>query len=291
MPKLSVSIITFNHDPFIRQCLDSALAQVASFPIEIVLGEDDSTDATRSICRDYAARHPDVIRLLLNDRSTVTVVDGKPTGNRNFLNNLRSVRGEYVAILDGDDYWIDPEKLDLQVRFLDRNQEYSGCIHSALAQDEEGIRSPETRRPPGRRSSYVLEDMLRNNFVVSSSLVFRAEVIRAIPDEILELSMADWPLHLLNLRAGPYAYLDRTMSVYRVHAGGIWSQRTQSERAREVRRLYSFAKRHLGSEYRGEVRKAIWWRRLNKSVVGRSLRPLRKRLKLRTRLGWLLGRR
>src|SRR5690606_24113344 len=121
--KLSVCIQTYNHAPYIAQALDSVLMQETDFDFEILLGEDESTDGTREICQEYARQHPDKIRLFLNSRENVIYINGRPTGRWNFMNNLRHVRGEYVALLDGDDYWTDPRKLQKQVDVLDASPE------------------------------------------------------------------------------------------------------------------------------------------------------------------------
>src|SRR5690606_26092118 len=91
---------------------------------------------TREICQEYARQHPDKIRLFLNSRENVIYINGRPTGRWNFMNNLRHVRGEYVALLDGDDYWTDPRKLQKQVDVLDASPELVGCAHPAAMLDE-----------------------------------------------------------------------------------------------------------------------------------------------------------
>lgn len=131
-PLVTVSVITYQHAKFIKQCLDGILMQKTSFPIEIVIGEDGSKDATPDICKDYAERYPDKIRLFLRDRevSHYLTEDGQ-----DFMLNGRfqkmHARGKYYAPCEGDDYWTDPLKLQKQVDFLEENREYS-IIHSEL---------------------------------------------------------------------------------------------------------------------------------------------------------------
>ena len=128
-PLVSVNIITYNHEPYIAQAIEGALMQKTNFPYEVLIGEDDSSDGTREICKEYAARYPAKIRLFLNDRKNVIYINGRPTGRWNFVNLLRNARGQYMAICEGDDYWIDPYKLQKQVDFLEKNKDY-GIVHT-----------------------------------------------------------------------------------------------------------------------------------------------------------------
>ena len=120
-PKISVCITTYNHEKFISQALDSVLMQKTDFDFEVLVGEDDSPDNTRDIVKKYARRYPDKLRLFLNDRKNVIYINGRPTGRWNFINNIRHAKGEYIALLDGDDCWTDPNKLQVQVDFLENN--------------------------------------------------------------------------------------------------------------------------------------------------------------------------
>ena len=101
-PLVSVCIPTYQHAAYIRQCLDSVLQQQTSFPFEIIIGEDDSTDGTREICLDYATRYPDQIRLFLRKEEEKIIINGNKTGRYNIIQNFREARGKYIAMLDGD---------------------------------------------------------------------------------------------------------------------------------------------------------------------------------------------
>lgn len=118
-PLVSVCIPTFQHKLFISECLDSVLNQVTDFPFEILIGEDASTDGTREICLKYAAKFPDRIQLFLrNDHDKLKIL-GRTSGRKNYLQNFKAAKGKYIATLDGDDLWTDPNKLQLQVNQLE----------------------------------------------------------------------------------------------------------------------------------------------------------------------------
>src|SRR5258705_2008369 len=102
-PLVSVCVTTYQHAVFIAECLDGILAQETPFPIEILVGEDLSSDGTRDLCIAYADKNPGRIRLFLNDRSGIISIDGRPTGRANILNLLGQARGEFIAICEGDD--------------------------------------------------------------------------------------------------------------------------------------------------------------------------------------------
>jgi glycosyltransferase involved in cell wall biosynthesis len=135
-PLVSVCVQTYKHVNYIKQCLDGILFQKTNFEFEILLGEDDSNDGTRELCVDYAKRYPDKIRLFLHHRENNIKIGGQPTGRFNFLYNLHSSKGEYIALCEGDDYWTDPLKLQKQLDFLEGNEEYSFCFTRFQTKDE-----------------------------------------------------------------------------------------------------------------------------------------------------------
>ena len=116
-PVVSVCVVTYQHKDFIRSCLDGILMQKTNFPFEIILGEDESTDGTREICKAYAEKYPDKIKLFLRSRKDVIYINQHATGRFNFMENLKAARGKYIAFCEGDDYWIDEYKLQKQVDF------------------------------------------------------------------------------------------------------------------------------------------------------------------------------
>lgn len=221
--KASVSLITYNHAPYIAQAVEGVLRQQTDFDFELVIGEDDSSDGTREIVKEYQAKHPARIRLFLNDRKNVAYVNGKPTGQWNFLNNLRQCRGQYIALLDGDDYWTSPHKLQKQVDFLETHPDCALCFHNVTVRDERDAGRSQLFHSEPMRERYELADLLRGNFMQTCSVVFRAGLFGELPSWILKCPMGDWPLHVLNARHGWIGYLNEVMAVYRMHGGGIWS--------------------------------------------------------------------
>ena len=119
---LSVWMITYNHENYLSQALDSVLMQQTTFPIEIIIGEDCSTDKTREILKEYEQNYPEIIHAIYHDVNV-----GARRNAYEFT--LNQCKGKYIACLEGDDYWTDPLKLQKQVDFLETNPEYSICGH------------------------------------------------------------------------------------------------------------------------------------------------------------------
>jgi glycosyltransferase involved in cell wall biosynthesis len=220
-PKVSVCIITYNHEAYIADCIDSVLKQETDFAVEIRVGEDDSTDRTREIVKAYDEKYDNVVGLY-RDKADKIYIDGRPTGRFNFTDNLLNAGGEYIALLDGDDYWIDDRKLAKQVALLDANPDASFCFHRIYDESDDGERSIFPRESRCREAEYGVTDLLKDNFVPTASVVFRNRDL-VIPDWFMRVPFGDWPLHILNAEKGKVLFIDEIMAVRRDHGMGSWS--------------------------------------------------------------------
>lgn len=219
MIKVSVCIPTYNHGLYIAQAIEGALMQQTDFSFEIVIGEDDSTDSTRSIVIDYAKRYPAKIRLFLNDRKNVIFINGRPSGRWNLINLLKQAGGQYIALCEGDDYWTDASKLQKQVDFLDANPEYAGAFHETEVITESGV-SPRVygRGVPDTLSA--VDTIAVQSPFHTSSFVFRNNDC-AYPDWFTRVFSGDMALFSIVAAKGPIKKIPGIMSVYRKHQGGI----------------------------------------------------------------------
>jgi len=244
--KVSVCIITYNHARFIGQALESALMQKTNFDYEIVIGEDCSTDETRHICEEYARLYPDKIRLLKNDRNLGMV--------ENFKRTLNACTGQYVALLEGDDYWTDELKLQKQVDFLESNRDYAIVFHnSEVLIDETGERyiaySNEVNKPfmikkPNPTTS--LQEIAAGNFIHTPTVLFRKGLYGELPSWFSsDLPAADWPIHVINAHYGKIFFMDEVMAVYRVHNLGVWASMTYTEMIEKTIKLYEMVYKNL----------------------------------------------
>ena len=140
-PLVSICCITYNHRDFIRDALDGFLSQRTDFPYEILINDDASTDGTADIIREYEQKYPEKIRALLQTENQYSKGITNPSGAFNFPR----VRGRYVAMCEGDDYWTDPEKLQKQVDYMEAHPDCSLCFHSARIITVDGsLDHPET---------------------------------------------------------------------------------------------------------------------------------------------------
>ena len=215
IPKVSVLMLTYNHELFIAQAIESALIQETNFTFEIVIGEDCSTDRTRKIVREFQSTHPDKIRLLPSDRNVGM--------HRNYFRTLQACVGEYVAVLEGDDFWTSRGKLQKQADFLDTHGDYVICFHNVTVFRDDGSKPPWRLCPDDQKETSTIEDLLIGNFIPTCATMFRNEQIGEIPEWLYSLNVLDWPLHILKAREGFVGYINKTMAAYRMHSSGAFS--------------------------------------------------------------------
>ena len=242
---VSVLVVTYNHARFVRQALDSAIGQRLPQPFEVLVSEDCSTDGTREIVEEYAKRHPHLVRLLLSERNLHS--------NEVVARGVRAARGRYVAVLDGDDYWTSDDKLAAQVAFLDVRPDVTICFHNVQVVDEHSQTTGRLWNAPGQPEVSGLHELLRGNFIATSSVVYRRAAVSEIPAWYVGFfPVTDWPLHVLYAREGRIGYLDRTLGAYRLHSGGLFSTLGEREKleanADFYRRLRAFSPGPLAAE-------------------------------------------
>ena len=225
--KVSVVISTYNHVTYIRRAMDSVLMQEHDFEMEILVGEDESSDGTREIVLAYAEKYPDLIKPILHRRADVIRINGKPTGRWNVMDTLRQAEGKYVAFLEGDDYWLSPTKLKRQVQILEGNPRYALVFHAVREDVQETGEILRIRKPAGKKRIYTRSDLMRRNFIAAGSVVFRNHLFGEFPTWFKETPMGDLPLNLLNAEHGDCAYLDEVLGVYSLNTDGVWSTLTK----------------------------------------------------------------
>jgi glycosyltransferase involved in cell wall biosynthesis len=205
--------------------------QKTSFDFEICIGEDGSNDGTAEICKDYASKYPDKIRLLHRTRDEADRKKYAHPAIYNFVETLKKCRGKYIAILEGDDYWTDSNKLQLQVDFLEANSDYSLCFHNATLKYHLSDKYFKEYEEKDGASFYfvpplettTIRDLAKRNFILSHSVVFRNSINSTLPDWFKESYIGDYPLFMLLSKYGKLKYIDRVMGCYRCHSDGMWS--------------------------------------------------------------------
>lgn len=238
--KVSALIITYNQERYIAQAIESALMQETDFDYEVVISEDCSPDGTRAIVQDYEARHPGRIRVDYSPRNL--------GGVENFVLSFRGCRGEYVALLEGDDYWTSPRKLQAQADFLDGHPECSMCVHGVTEVFENGRRPVEWIAPDQKEIS-TLGDLLLNNFVHTSSAMLRHDAFEDYPRWVYDAPFSDYPTWVQAATHGDIGYLKEFLGAYRVHDAGYWSGVDPVDQVRSMIDFYERMRPALGDAY------------------------------------------
>lgn len=220
---VSVLCTAYNHEKFIRDAIEGALRQKTSFPYELIIHDDASTDKTAEIILEYADKYPKVIRTILQKENKFHTHHIYP----DFL--FPEVRGKYIAVCEGDDYWSDENKLQTQVDFLESHQEYSLCMHNAkklnFETGEEKLLNTFPEDGTYSQEQQILAG-LGTDFPAFASYVFRADFIKQIPDFFLSSNVLDYPLRQYLACCGKTYYFKKPMSVYRVATPQSYMKKT-----------------------------------------------------------------
>ena len=213
-PRVSICTIAYNVEPYIRDTIEGVLKQNVNFDMEFIISEDASTDGTAAVIREYAEKYPHLIRLIENKKNIGM--------NPNFTQAIAACRGKYVAIVDGDDYWSDPNKLQTQVDFLESHPECSFCGTATKvyyqARDEYVPGHPELPEDDGSIRYFDIADLyeLWLFWIPTHSLMVRNEYVE-LPPWFPESSSFDRSLRLILGLKGKAAYINKNMCVYRKH--------------------------------------------------------------------------
>ncbi len=204
-PLVSISIIAYNIARYLPKTLESILDQVVDFPIEIVIGEDCSTDETLTIANEYHHKYPHLIRVLPAAKNLGLTP--------NFVRTQNACKGKYIAICDGDDYWTDIYKLAKQIQFLETHHECTGAAHQCMVVFED---ESEENHPfgPTKNHFFTLHDLIAHRHFHTSSLVYRKSIWEragGIPSNIISNERALYPILAIY---GPIFYSNEKMGVY-----------------------------------------------------------------------------
>jgi glycosyltransferase involved in cell wall biosynthesis len=242
-PKVSVSLITFNQENYISACLDSILKQVTDFDFEIVVADDCSTDGTQGIVADYALRYPALIRPILREKNLGLV--------KNAIATIKACSGEYIALMEGDDFWVDEHKLQIQVDFLNKNADCVICFTNQYHFFEEDFDKKYTfysqeSKPPKK---FDLDFFIKNKIIIpNNTKMFRKEVQpEFLPDWFFNSLNWDWVLHILQASNAKLGYIDKITLAYRRHADALFMSKNEVnillngiETAREVNKYLNY---------------------------------------------------
>ncbi len=270
--KVSVAVATYNHEKYIRHTLESIIEQKVNFDFEVLIGEDCSTDGTADVVREYASKYPDLIIPIIREKNL--------GGTRNLLDLIMRAKGENVAFVEGDDYWIDENKLQKQVDFLDSHPDYIACFGQCIIVDENENRQKELEEWSGfmkRGGDYTIKDF--EEYILpgqTATAMYRKAAYGKLEQKIAEAKIdvsdfIDRDQILLMLAVGKIYNLGTEVSAYRyvVNPGaGSWSSendfysfKTLVNYLDGLKKLETVAEK-LGLELNFDERRKYEWKKL-----------------------------
>lgn len=218
-PVVTIRTSTYQHAPFIRECIEGVLMQKTDFPFEYIIGEDFSTDGTREIVLEYAANYPDIIRVVTADYNVGAKANGQRCANRQ--------RGKYLSPCEGDDSWKDPLKLKKQVEFLEKNNDY-GLVHADVdliniknnSVTEKANKTLSNKNEPTSKKELFYRLMDADYKIRTATVLYRRDLLEQVPPNDRMFLMGDTPKWLDLSQITKFKYIDEVFAVYRVHEGG-----------------------------------------------------------------------
>lgn len=214
-PLVSICCITYNHAPYISETLESFLSQRTMFPYEIIICDDASIDETAQIITEYVQKYPGKITFIQNR------VNKFSKGTHPIATDVLPIaQGKYIALCEGDDYWISTDKLQMQVDFLENNSDYSGSAHHCLKLFPNGTTS---LFKSSTKAIYTVSDLLGKRPFHTASFLFRASALQENPLPPVFVSY-DKALFLLIALKGKIKYMDSLEAIYRIHSQSITHQ-------------------------------------------------------------------
>ncbi|MBS4174155.1 glycosyltransferase [Bacillus sp. FJAT-49736] len=277
---VSINCVSYNHEDFIAEAIESFLMQKTNFEYEILIYDDASTDSTQEIIRRYEKKYPNVIKPIygkVNQYSRGLKVIGS-------INNKRA-RGKYIALCEGDDYWTNPYKLQKQVDYMENNPECTLCAHTV---EKVSVKNEKIgyERPYDKSTVCPISDMILGGgyFVGTVSLLFPRKLMENPPEFYYQSPVGDYPLQIILSSKGYTYFIDEAMAAYRVGGKGSWSKKQstgkdkrnkQIKHANEVISMLKQFNNYTNYEYSEDINKKIKYYEFKNAIVQRDYITIR----------------
>lgn len=256
-PLLSICLITYNHEKFIRQALESIAAQQVNFVTELIIADDRSKDDTPKIITDFLTTYSGAVRILNRERNLGPAA--------NFIDMIGAASGKYVAYLEGDDYWIGSYKLQRQVDFLEAHSNIALSAHNSIVlpvKDEPHIFNKSTKYSNKPYNSiYAIEDYIIKDFFHSSAIVYRRSMLGAFPDWYAKAFGGDYFLVLFLAMNGGIHYINEPLSAYRTNTNSISHHHSLFEINKNFNHHFEKFNEYSGYKYKKWISETVFTRR------------------------------
>jgi glycosyltransferase involved in cell wall biosynthesis len=227
VPLVSVTLICYNQEKFISESIESVLMQKTNFDFEVIIGDDGSSDRTKTIISEYAS----------NDNRIVFVNRIQNLGlQENIADIFERCSGKYIALMEGDDYWIDENKLQMQFDFLEENDDCTVCFTNSITFTDSFFENGKLlygeygRKAPPKKIFNLDEYISKGYSIPNNTKMFRRESIpQNLPDIFFKSIQWDWLLHVLSGTKGNYGYIDKTTLAYRRHENTIINKKNSEK--------------------------------------------------------------
>ena len=279
---VSVISIVFNQKDYVEQCLESLVSQETTFPYKVIVHDDCSTDGTTDIVKRFAAEHADKVVLLLE-------TENQYSQGADFCKLLKPyIRGKYIAECEGDDWWIDPHKLQKQFDYMESHPEVAACSHAAKRYIDSRQCFGRDLLPASKKRAFSTDDMIAmGNQIPTNSFFYRSEFY-VLPDVYRGWGVGDYPSSIYLSTCGVFHYDPAIMSAYRVGARGSWSSRMSSSIEANVQSLrkridgLEAFDRYTEGRYHESVANAVEDRNISIAVLRRNFSAVKSNARFRS---------
>lgn len=215
---IDIPMCVYNHGKYVEKAIEGVLNQKTNFGFRLIIGEDCSTDNSRELVKKYLPGNEDKLKVFFHERNIGAHANSKIL--------FDACTSKYIALCDGDDYWVDENKLQMQVDFLENNPDFAICCHHIyLLSGKKIVLHPFYTGT--KEQTYTIEDLAKGNFISTPSVVYRNGLVKKTPDWINETPIGDYVYYMLNAQFGKIKYFPLPMAVYREHGTGTWGSLSQ----------------------------------------------------------------
>jgi glycosyltransferase involved in cell wall biosynthesis len=246
--KVSVCMTAYNQEAYIADAIESVIYQAGDFPVELIIGEDHSTDRTLDICQHYRAYHPKLIRVCPRHKNVGL--------GKNLALTWAECEGPYIAMLEGDDFWCSPVKLKKQVELLEAHPDYSMCFTLTNIRSDSPQRHDQWPYRKTIKDTLTATDIIRHNLIANCSVMYR-KAFHYPPDWVQTLPHCDIALHVLHAMNGPIGYIPELLSTYRLHDGSYFENQPYVDRLKRATTIYRKMAKYLPPPYSFQVKQTL----------------------------------